>query len=66
MNGNDAPAFYKEPQHARVQLADVAQLEQSVTQCLGQRFAVILAIAQFFQSRRHRREIVAIAGLELQ
>ena len=37
VNGNDAPVFHKEPKHARVQLADVTQLQQTVTERLGER-----------------------------
>ena len=35
MNGDDAPAFHKEPEHARVQLADVAKFEQPITERLS-------------------------------
>jgi len=42
----ERPVFYKEPQHAGVQLADVAQFKQGVVERLGQRLAVILPIAQ--------------------
>ena len=34
VNGDDAPAFYEEPQHARVQLADMAQLKQAIASAL--------------------------------
>src|SRR5256885_9789558 len=63
---NDPSAFYKEPQHPRVQLADVPQLKKTVIQRLGQRLAVVPAIAQFCQARCHRGEVVTITGLKLQ
>ena len=43
----DAPAFLKEPKDAGVELSDVPQFEEPVTQCLGEGCAMILPVAQF-------------------
>ncbi|MCX5771355.1 MAG: hypothetical protein NTZ09_13965 [Candidatus Hydrogenedentes bacterium] len=64
MNGNDAAALHKEPQHAGVQLADVAQLKQTIAERFGQRLAVILAIPQLCQSGQNRRVVAGIALFE--
>src|SRR5437870_1558316 len=42
---DDPPILHEEPQYARVEFADVAQFEKSVTNGLGQRFPMILSVS---------------------
>jgi hypothetical protein len=65
MDGDDAAVFHNEPQHPRVQLADVPQLKQAATQRPGQRLAMVLAIPQLGQSGQYRRKIVWITAFKL-
>ena len=63
VNGHDATAFHEEPQHARVQLAHVPEFKQAVAKRLGQRLAVILAVAQLRQSGQHHCKVVRVVAL---
>src|SRR5437667_10726524 len=56
--------FHEEPQHARVQLAHMPEFKQTVALRLGQRLAVILAVAQLRESGQHHLEDVRVAGLK--
>jgi hypothetical protein len=64
VNGDNTAAFYIEPQHSRVQFADVAQLIQTVTQRFGQWLAVILPVAQLRQPPEHCSMVAGVAGFE--
>jgi hypothetical protein len=53
MHGDYSLPLNKEPEHSRVQFTNVTQLKQAITKGLGERFAVILAIAQFCQTGKN-------------
>ena len=64
MNDDDAPPFCEKPKHARVQFADVAQLEEPLNERLGKRLAVIFSIPQLPQARQDGGKILRVALLE--
>jgi hypothetical protein len=64
VNSNYAAALYKEPEHARIQLADMAQFKQAVADRFGQWLAMILAIPQLRQTLQDRRVIIGVALFE--
>ena len=65
MDRDDPPILHEKSQYARVELTDVAQFEESVTNGLGQRFPVILPVSQLRQTSDHRRKVVWIARFQL-
>jgi hypothetical protein len=53
MDGDNPAIFDKKPENPRIEFAHMAQLKEPVTEGLGQRLPVILAIAQFRQPREN-------------
>ena len=45
VDDDDAAAFHEEPEDAGVELANVAQFQQSLAKRFGERWAVVLAVA---------------------
>ena len=62
---DDPALLHEEPEHAGVELAHVAQLEQPLADGFGQRLPVILPVPQLRQTGDYRREVVRITGLQL-
>src|SRR5439155_10030275 len=58
---DDPVILHEEPQYARVEFTDVAQLEKSVANRFGQRFPVILPVSQLRETSDDRHEVVRIA-----
>lgn len=61
MNGHDAPSADKEEEDPGVELSNMPQLEKLVSDCLGERRAVVPPTPQFHQAGHHGGMIVGIA-----
>jgi hypothetical protein len=57
--------FMKEQRHAGVDLHNVTQLKQPITNRPGQRLPVILPMPQFCHPGDHGSEVIRITGLQL-
>jgi hypothetical protein len=65
MDRDNSALLHETPQHAGIELADVAQFEKPIAKRLGQRLAMVLPVAQFRETGKHRREIIRIASLQV-
>jgi hypothetical protein len=65
VHGDNAAAMPEKPEEAAVELSPVPELKEAVTQGLGKRFAVILAMPQPGQPRHDGGEVSGITGLEV-
>ncbi len=66
MHRDDAATFLEEPKDTRIEFANVPKLKEPAAESLGQRFAVILPVAQLCQAGRDGGEVICIAGFEFQ
>jgi hypothetical protein len=64
MDSDDALVLHEKPEHPGIELADMAQLEEPITERLGQGLPMALPVSQLRQPGNNSGKVIRIRGIQ--